>query len=179
MATKVVITRTGKRRYRSEIMRDRRKHDAYKAPDGSFWADHEPRRDYGVYGNEPTFFKMNGEVIRHAIGFDEYQDKAWDLALPQCKNATYMVLGLGEAGEIQGKHKKLLRGDYEGNDASGELKTEALRNDIKAELGDLQWYIAGTAKAYGIKLSEIAESNISKLNDRRRRGVLQGSGDNR
>ncbi len=34
--------------------------------------------------------------------FNEYQKEVWDLALPQCKNPTYMALGLGEAGEVQG-----------------------------------------------------------------------------
>jgi len=102
--------------------------------------------------------------------FDEYQEAVWDLALPQCKDMTYMALGLGEAGEIQGKIKKILRGD----------KTiDQQREGLKGELGDLLYYVAGEARALGLTLSEVAEYNIEKLHDRRERGVLQGDGDNR
>ena len=31
----------------------------------------------------------------------------------------------------------------------------------------------------GIKLSDVASSNIEKLHDRRKRGVIHGNGDNR
>jgi len=104
--------------------------------------------------------------------FDEYQNEVWDLALPQCKNATYMALGLGESGEIQGKIKKTLRGDKS-------LEDPVVKVAIGYELGDLLYYVAGTAKTLGLSLHEIAQMNISKLHDRRQRGVLQGDGDNR
>lgn len=111
---------------------------------------------------------------------NEYQGFVWDLALPQCKNATYMALGLGEAGEVQGRHKKLLRGDYRGQDAdSVRAKHDEYSLLLKKELGDLLFYVAGMARASGFTLAEIATSNIEKLHDRRARGVLQGDGDNR
>lgn len=86
-----------------------------------------------------------------------------DLAL------TYVALGLGEAGEVQGKIKKLLRdGD-----------TPALRAAAAAELGDLLWYVAAVASELGIPLSQIARNNLHKLRSRQDRGVLGGSGDDR
>jgi NTP pyrophosphatase (non-canonical NTP hydrolase) len=102
--------------------------------------------------------------------FNEYQDAVWDLALPQCRDTTYAALGLGEAGEVQGKIKKVLRGDK-----SWPEQIEA----IKSELGDLQYYIALTAATLGLSLQDIADSNILKLRDRRQRGVIQGDGDTR
>jgi len=120
--------------------------------------------------------------------FDEYQVKVRELAIsmnkfkeryPNIDNdlltlvwLTYDGLGLGEAGEVQGKIKKIIR------DNGGKLTPEA-RDGIKDELGDTLWYIASMCQTLGITLSDVAESNIKKLHDRRARGVLEGSGDNR
>ena len=85
---------------------------------------------------------------------------------------TYLSLGLGEAGEIQGKMKKAIRDD------SGILSPER-REAVVDELGDLLWYIARLADEMGVALSEVAERNVSKLTSRRERGMLAGSGDDR
>ncbi|MCA9430302.1 MAG: nucleotide pyrophosphohydrolase, partial [Candidatus Omnitrophica bacterium] len=50
---------------------------------------------------------------------------------------------------------------------------------IIKELGDVLWYVANLAKAYDLPLSEVAESNIDKLQSRADRGKIQGEGDNR
>jgi len=85
----------------------------------------------------------------------------------------YPVLGLGnEAGEVQGKVKKVLR------DSGGDFNAENKRL-IADELGDVLWYLAATAEDLGYTLEDIAEMNIVKLTSRRERGVIQGSGDNR
>lgn len=85
---------------------------------------------------------------------------------------TYDGLGLGEAGEVQGKIKKIIR------DNGGVITPEATE-DIKKELGDTLWYIASMCENLGITLGDVATSNIEKLHDRQKRGVLGGSGDNR
>ena len=85
---------------------------------------------------------------------------------------AYVGLGLGEAGEIQGKIKKILRDD------AGEVG-EAVRIALAKEAGDLLWYVARLASEISIPLETIAEMNINKLADRRERGVLGGSGDDR
>jgi NTP pyrophosphatase (non-canonical NTP hydrolase) len=85
---------------------------------------------------------------------------------------TYLALGLGEAGEIQGKIKKILR------DANGVIGAED-RIEIAKELGDLQWYVAVLACELGLPLSQVAQLNLAKLADRQSRGVLAGSGDER
>lgn len=83
---------------------------------------------------------------------------------------VYTALGLaGEAGEIANKVKKLMRdGD-----------TDARRDVIRGELGDVFWYLARLADELDINLSEVALENLRKLNSRAERGTLQGSGDNR
>lgn len=85
---------------------------------------------------------------------------------------AYLGLGLGEAGEVQGKIKKVLRDD-------GGVLTADARDAIAAELGDLLWYVSNLATEIGVPLGLIAGRNIAKLSSRAARGALQGSGDNR
>lgn len=85
---------------------------------------------------------------------------------------VYTMLGLGEAGELQGKAKKLMRDD-------GFQLTEARRDAMIAELGDVLWYAAAVANELDIDLERVAQLNLNKLADRADRGVLQGSGDYR
>lgn len=85
---------------------------------------------------------------------------------------AYDGLGLGEAGELQNKIKKVMR------DAGG-VVTEQTRTAIKGELGGLLWYLAMTAKDFDIPLEDVAQYNIAQLRDREARGVLHGNGDNR
>lgn len=107
--------------------------------------------------------------------FDEYQSKAQALGIYRktIPGLTYPVLGLtGEAGEVAEKYKKLLR------DTDGTITNE-FRDAMKKELGDVMWYVANIAFELGIRLEDVAVTNIEKLTSRKERGVLQGSGDNR
>ena len=88
-------------------------------------------------------------------------------------NAIYPTLGLvGEAGEVADKVKKILR------DKQGVFDKES-KDAIKFELGDVLWYISQLSSELGFELDEIANSNLLKLNSRKIRGKIQGSGDNR
>lgn len=91
---------------------------------------------------------------------------------------TYTVLGLtGEAGEVAEKIKKYLRDDfasYKQGVIPGYKKEE-----ISKEIGDVLWYLAALTGELGLDLDKIAKENIEKLEDRKKRGVLSGSGDNR
>jgi NTP pyrophosphatase (non-canonical NTP hydrolase) len=88
-------------------------------------------------------------------------------------NLTYPALGLcGEAGETAEKVKKVIRDD------AGVL-TDERREALAAELGDVLWYLAQLATEAGLELDVIAEQNLDKLLSRKRREVLQGSGDTR
>ena len=102
----------------------------------------------------------------------EYQRSACKTAIfPKELVVQYLALGLtGEAGEVANKVKKLIR---DGGDTPDKLK------EIGKELGDVCWYLAVLAEELGSNLGKIMEDNLDKLEDRRARGVLGGSGDNR
>lgn len=86
---------------------------------------------------------------------------------------TYYALGLtGEAGEVADKLKKTIRDD-------GGTMTDAKREGLVLELGDVLWYVAALARHLGVSLDVVAEMNLAKLKDRAARGVLGGSGDGR
>ena len=107
--------------------------------------------------------------------FTDYQTKSRATAkYPVIGHGViYPTLGLvNEAGEVAGKIKKIFR-DKDG--VIGEAEKEAL----KAELGDVLWYIAQVCSELNLSLDEVAEANIAKLLDRQARGKIQGDGDNR
>lgn len=107
--------------------------------------------------------------------FKDYQDKAVETAIYGAGNSIiYPALGLAnEAGEVLGKIKKVLR------DKDGDFSQEETREAIAAEIGDVLWYIAALARDLNVPLDVIAKQNIAKLQDRKARNVIQGSGDNR
>lgn len=110
------------------------------------------------------------------LTLNEYQELASTTAIYPGKGTimglVYTALGLGEAGEVQNKVKKILRDD------NGQLTDEKKKGIIK-ELGGNLWYISQCARELGVSLEEIAQINLGELNSRKERGVLTGSGDNR
>lgn len=108
------------------------------------------------------------------MDFTEYQEKAISTAVYNKKYAiVYPALGIaGEAGEVAEKVKKLLR------DRDGVVGAEFL-SLVTKEMGDVLWYLANLANDLGISLDMIAVQNIEKLQDRKERGTIHGSGDSR
>jgi NTP pyrophosphatase (non-canonical NTP hydrolase) len=103
------------------------------------------------------------------MDFKEYQKKAVEFAIyPEAYKVIYPTLGLcGEAGEVAEKVKKQVRdGNFN-------------RHEVAKELGDVLWYLANLANDIGYNLSEVAVISIDKLQSRKDRGVISGSGDNR
>lgn len=110
---------------------------------------------------------------------NDYQNASRSTAIyPNVGNDfIYPVLGLvGEAGEIANKLKKVIRDDNVG-DIKG--MSPEKREEVAKELGDVLWYVSQLASELGYTLEEIAQGNIDKLNSRKERGALAGSGDNR
>lgn len=108
--------------------------------------------------------------------FDEYQKLASETSMETLIGDSpiiYPILGLtNEAGEVAGKLKKLYR------DKHGIIDESFIEN-LKSELGDCLWYISETCTRAGISLNDVAQLNIKKLQDRKARGAIQGSGDKR
>lgn len=114
-----------------------------------------------------------------SVTFEEYQRESGATAIYPGRGdqgsivgLSYVALGLGEAGEIQGKVKKILR------DQGGDITMDN-RLALKAEAGDLMWYLARLCDHLGFSMSEVAQANLDKLNSRMARGVIGGSGDDR
>jgi NTP pyrophosphatase (non-canonical NTP hydrolase) len=107
---------------------------------------------------------------------NDYQKKAREFFVVDGDEMThlhYLALGLcEEAGEVAGKVKRIIRDD------GGELTEERLMQII-LELGDTLWYLATLADVLEVPLDTVAWNNIRKLTDRRNRGAINGSGDNR
>jgi len=79
------------------------------------------------------------------------------------------TLGLvGEAGEVAEKVKKYLRDD-----------TKVSQKEIVKELGDVIFYATALSNYFYSNLEEVMQVNMDKLDDRAKRGVIKGSGDNR
>lgn len=86
---------------------------------------------------------------------------------------VYPTLGLvNEAGEVAGKIKKIFR------DRGGQI-SEADREALKGELGDVLWYLTQICTNLGLTLEEVAEANLDKLFSRLERGQIHGDGDHR
>lgn len=104
--------------------------------------------------------------------FDEYQAFTRTTAIyPQHLALPYLTAGLAEeAGEVAGKYKKSIRDGW---------TAEKFEEQVVAELGDVLWYLARYADELGFSLQDIAELNKIKLQSRKDRAVLQGSGDAR
>lgn len=106
---------------------------------------------------------------------NEYQEKAITTAVyPKTEGYMYLTLGLvNEAGEVAGKVKKDIRGDYD------TITQEEVNQMVADELGDVLWYLSCLARQIGYTLEEIAQMNLDKLQSRKNRDVLKGNGDNR
>jgi len=107
--------------------------------------------------------------------FDRYQTesrKTWSL-IHTDHPIVYPTLGLvNEAGELAGKVKKIFR------DKNGQI-SEADREALKQELGDVLWYMAQIATELNLSLAEVADANLEKLFSRLERGKIGGEGDTR
>lgn len=120
---------------------------------------------FNEYQKEANFLKISLDRF-----IEKHPDTPADVKLLLA--LMYDGLGLGEAGEVQGKIKKIIR------DAGGDITKEHIEA-IKGELSDILWYISSICDTLGIKMEDVATYNIEKLKSRRDRGTLHGSGDNR
>lgn len=120
---------------------------------------------------------MTAEAYQKAAhGFASYGDP------------SYPYFGLTEeAGEVAGKVAKFVRHNdgltpwSAAKEFPNALKEQnsKFRDDIRKELGDCLWMIAEIATLNDLTIEGIMDSNINKLRDRKERGVIDGSGDNR
>ena len=111
------------------------------------------------------------------LSFQEFQNLS-EKYIPKLENENFPPLayaGLslcGEAGEVAEKLKRIYRGDTE-------TKALGYESQIAKELADVLWCLTTVSTLLGYPLEDIAKMSLEKMEDRYRRGVLKGSGDNR
>ena len=118
---------------------------------------------------------------------NEYQKRAMETCLPSCRNFSYMMLNLvGELGEFAGKVAKAIRHEtamLDWNHLFTETSMKHMKEEeiveLRKEAGDVLWQLSGLCGVMGWSLEEVAEENLAKLADRKKRGVIDGSGDDR
>jgi len=112
---------------------------------------------------------IEGLDFGREVDMDDYQRQARKFAIyDKSYKVVYPTLGLSsEVGEVSDKLKKWLRDGH------------AEKEDLAKELGDVLWYVAILAEDLGFTLSDVAIMNLEKLDSRKKRGKLRGSGDNR
>lgn len=133
------------------------------------------------------------EESEHIDSLNEYQRRTQDTAVYPGQGtfggAMYAVTALNEeAGEVAGKVAKFIRKSSgwdalltygQGSDPYNESYPEELVLFVSKELGDVLYQAARVAEEFGLNLSDVATENIERLADRKARGVIMGSGDDR
>jgi len=117
------------------------------------------------------------------MDLNEYQSEARLFAVND--DLMHFTFGLlEEAGEAAGVLKRFHRGD-EGYyaftpsaDNPRDLSYNA-RDKLIMELGDILWHVALIADNLGYSLAAVAELNLDKLQSRKQRDMIKGSGDDR
>lgn len=116
----------------------------------------------------------------HVTTLNEYQKVSSQTAIYPGQGTpvglAYVALKMnGEAGEFAEHVGKAMRDEGLMDGVLDPFRRELL---IK-EIGDVLWYLGAASRELGIKLEDVANLNIQKLQDRQRRNILQGSGDER
>lgn len=107
----------------------------------------------------------------------EYQKLCRYTLTPECNNLNYLTLGLtSESGEVAGKVKKQIRGDY---GSAIDRYTDRFKIDTLLEVGDALWYLTMICDYFGVSLESVMEANIKKLRGRKQNGTIKGDGDDR
>ena len=114
------------------------------------------------------------------MNFNDYQKQAITTdsygGAPQEINSEAFynkLLGLcSESGEVADKFKKIFR------NKQGNMSAEDTQEIIK-ELGDVLWYVSAIAAYLEVPLDDVVQANLSKLFDRKKRGAIESTGDNR
>ena len=115
---------------------------------------------------------MTEEQEKYKAFLRDYQIWTRDTAIYKQKVTYPSLLLASEVGEALNIIQKVMRDE---DSIVSEEKKEALGY----ELGDILWALARLVDDLGLDFSEVARNNIANLEDRKKRNVISGSGDNR
>ena len=115
------------------------------------------------------------------MNLNEYQTEARLFAVND--DLMHFMFGLlEEAGEAAGVLKRVYREDdgYWDDYTNYDYGVSYMARDkLIMELGDILWHIALIADNLGYSLEAVADLNLQKLQSRKARNMLKGSGDER
>lgn len=110
--------------------------------------------------------------------FNDYQN--WTESTAIYNGVTYPRLALAEeVGELLGKLAKFERDVVSTDLESYVVALQKLRADVTKEAGDILWQLARVLKDLDIPMQDAVDVNVAKLESRKERNVLNGSGDDR
>lgn len=118
---------------------------------------------------------------------NEYQNRAMTTCMDTCDNLSYMILNLiGEMGEFSSKLAKAIRKGWISIvdnkivfSDDPEFKKEKFLVELEKEAGDMLWQLSGLCATFNWHLDDVANQNIQKLAERKKRNTIDGNGDNR
>lgn len=117
-------------------------------------------------------------IEAYPLTLDEYQEGAMSTCMKSSANYVYMAEGMvGEMGEFTSKVAKAIRKGQAHIDGNALYGTDELKEGLKAELGDILWFVAGMAHTMDWSLNEVATANLEKLAARKQAGTINGDGD--
>lgn len=94
--------------------------------------------------------------------FDDYQSRAMRSFKPKAGmseiDAKAMLGAIGLAGEVGECTDPIKKWFFHGNGTKAEVRAK-----LREEIGDVLWYAACLADAFGLSLGDIADNNITKL----------------
>ena len=115
------------------------------------------------------------------MNLNEYQSEAQSFAVND--DLIHFTFGLlEEAGEAAGVLKRVFRFDlgYWDSDSNYDYGVSYMARDkLIMELVDILWHVALVANNLGYSLETVADLNLQKLQSRKERDMIKGSGDDR
>ena len=105
---------------------------------------------------------------------------------PLTDDIGHCLMGIVHLGKDCGRVAKFIRKNWDNFNAGLKcrINTYKIADGADKEIGDIAWFLVALTQHLvteqdGRGLPEIMEQNITKLTDRKKRGVIVGSGDNR
>jgi NTP pyrophosphatase (non-canonical NTP hydrolase) len=127
----------------------------------------------------PVLKAHTGRVVVEEpdLTFNHYQYRARQTALyPKERALEYLSCGLaGEVGELCYMIAKY----YKEDDPDKLNALVKVQSGLRAEIGDILWFLAELTTILDSKFGAIAQNNLDKLQDSKMRGLIKGKGDSR
>lgn len=138
------------------------------------------------------FARGGGETLVYAIlgMMEELSELVGKLRFEKMENSPYHPLlsdvsatlsAIQRDGAYAGRVAKFIRKNWGELSVSTREKLISVTEEsgYSKEIGDMAWMLAGICSSLGLQLETVMDDNIRKLEDREKRGVIIGSGDNR